>query len=57
MGADAKAEDLDVIVAALLTAPVIEPGASAPERVERFAATLRHLRKMGGVARLRAESD
>jgi hypothetical protein len=57
MGADAKAEDLDVLVAALLTAPVIEPGAKAPERIERFTATLRELRRMGGVAKLRAESD
>lgn len=57
MGAGAKAEDLDVLVAALLTVPVIEPGAKAPERIERFAATLRQLRKMGGVAKLRAESD
>jgi hypothetical protein len=57
MGADAKAEDLDVLVAALLTAPVIAPGAKAPERIERFTATLRELRRMGGVAKLRAESD
>jgi hypothetical protein len=55
--ADAKAKDLDVLVAALLTAPVIEPGASPPERIERFAETLRQLRKMGGIARLRADSD
>ncbi|MDP1966251.1 MAG: hypothetical protein Q8K93_29120 [Reyranella sp.] len=57
MEADSKTHDLDVIVAALLAAPVIEPGASPPERIEKFAETLRHLRKMGGVARLRAGTD
>ena len=57
MAIDGKAEELDVLVAAILTLPVIEPGAKAPERIERFADTLRQLRKIGGVSKLLVLSD
>ena len=44
--------DRDTLVAALLTAPVIEPGSSAAERVNAFQATLSELARQGGAAKL-----
>jgi hypothetical protein len=40
--------DWDIVVAAILTVPVIEPGDSPQERIERFRATLQELRRQGG---------
>ena len=44
--------DRDTLVAALLTIPVIEPGARPQERVEVFATTLKEIRRRGGVEAL-----
>lgn len=44
--------DRDTLVAALLTAPVIEPGSSPEERINAFQATLSELARQGGAARL-----
>lgn len=44
--------DRDTLVAALLTIPVLEPGARPEERIEIFAATLREIRRRGGAEAL-----
>jgi hypothetical protein len=44
--------DWDILVAAVLTVPVIEPGAPAEERIERFRATLQELRRQGGARKI-----
>jgi hypothetical protein len=44
--------DRDTLVAALLTAPVIEPGSSPEERINAFQATLSELTRQGGAAKL-----
>jgi hypothetical protein len=47
--------ELDMILAALLAIPAIEPGASPQERLQVFKATLSELNKQGGSAALRSE--
>ncbi len=44
--------DIDTIIAALLTIPVIEPGASPQQRLQVYKATLSELKKQGGSAAL-----
>jgi len=44
--------DWDILVAAVLTVPVIEPGAPAEERIERFKATLHELKRQGGARQI-----
>jgi hypothetical protein len=52
MEAGLTTTDRDALVAALLTAPVIEPGSSAQERLEAFSATLHELRRRGGADKM-----
>lgn len=49
--------DRDTLVAALLTAPVIEPGSSAEDRVNAFRATLGELNRQGGARKLFEQSQ
>jgi hypothetical protein len=44
--------DWDILVAAVLTVPVIEPGTPAEERIERFRATPQELRRQGGARKI-----
>jgi hypothetical protein len=39
----------DILVAAVLTLPIIEPGAAAKERTEQYRATLEELKRQGGI--------
>jgi hypothetical protein len=43
-----ETSDWDILVAAVLTLPIIEPGASAKERIEQYRATLQELKRQGG---------
>jgi hypothetical protein len=47
--------ELDMLLAALLVLPAIQPGASPQERLEVFKATLGELNKQGGSAAIRSE--
>lgn len=49
--------DWDILVAAVLTLPAIEPGASAKERIERYRATLHELKRQGGTRNLSSPTD
>jgi hypothetical protein len=49
--------DWDILVAAVLTLPVIEPGASAKDRIERYRATLQELKRQGGTRKLSNPTD
>ena len=49
--------DWDILVAAVLTVPVIEPGAPADERIERFRATLHELRRQGGAQKISSSGE
>jgi hypothetical protein len=48
MNAGLSVTDRDALVAALLTAPVVEPGSSAEERINAFKAALQELNRQGG---------
>lgn len=55
MGGRLVEVELDMILAALLAIPAIEPGASPQERLKVFRATLGELNKQGGSAAIHAE--
>lgn len=44
--------DWDILVAAVLTVPVIDPGASVQERIDRFQAMIHELKRQGGVKKI-----
>lgn len=44
--------DRDTLVAALLTAPVVDPGTPAMERIKAFQDTLSELKRQGGAGGL-----
>lgn len=47
MEAGSSTIEWDILVAAVLTVPVIEPGASAKDRIQQYLETLQELRRQG----------